>query len=64
MIDQLQQMLHKKVDVTYEGLHYRGVLIWVGEDDISLQTDTDWVTLPMSRISDVQEVGVGSERFR
>ena len=64
MVDRLQQMLNKKVDVMYEGLRYRGVLVWAGEDDLSLQTETDWVTLPMSGISDVQEVGVGPGHFR
>ena len=64
MIDRLQQMLNKKVDVTYEGLRYRGVLVSTGEDDISLQTETDWVTLPMSGISDVQEASGGPGHFR
>jgi len=62
MIDRLQQMLNKKVDVTYEGLRYRGTLVWAGGDDIALQTETDWVTLPMSGISDVQEAGPGRSR--
>jgi hypothetical protein len=56
MMDPLQQLLHKKVEVSYQGICYRGILAFTGEDEIYLQTATDWVTLPMSGISDIREV--------
>ena len=50
--------------MTYEGLRYRGVLVSTGEDDISIQTETNWVTLPMSGISDIQEANGSPGHFR
>jgi len=54
MTDILQQLMHKKVDVIYRGVCYRGVLVGTDEDAIHLQTDMDWVVLPMGEIADVR----------
>lgn len=59
MTDRLQQLLQKKVEVSYRGICYRGILAFTGEDEIYLQTTTDWVTLPMSGIDDIREVSSG-----
>jgi hypothetical protein len=56
MMDSLQKLLHKKVEVSYQGICYYGILAFTGEDEVYLQTTTDWVTLPMSGISDIREV--------
>ena len=55
MQDQLDVLKGQQVEVVYNGLIYRGKLMGATEDEVSLLTDTDWVMLPMTGISDVRK---------
>ena len=42
------------MEVIYNGIVYRGLLIGATEDEVNLQTLTDWVMLPMDGITTVR----------
>jgi hypothetical protein len=54
MIDQLEALKGQQVEVIYNGIVYRGLLIGATENEINLQTLTDWVMLPMEGITTVR----------
>jgi hypothetical protein len=54
MIDQLEALKGQQVEVIYNGIVYRGLLIGATEDEVNLQTLTDWVMLPMDGITTVR----------
>jgi hypothetical protein len=51
--DSLESLKGQLVDVIYNGTVYRGVLTGASEDEVYLQTRTDWVSLPMSDITEL-----------
>lgn len=53
-MDNLQELQGKDVEVTYQGLLYKGKLIGTGMSEIYLQTLTRQVELPMSGITRVR----------
>jgi hypothetical protein len=55
MKNALEILMGQKVDVTYEGIVYRGVLVGASEDEIHLQTVNEWVSLPLDGISAVNK---------
>jgi len=55
MKDELESLKGRQVEVVYNGIVYRGVLMGATEDEINLQTLTDWVMLPMEGISAVRQ---------
>ena len=52
---QIEEMKGKKVEVTYNGLNYRGVLIEVTEDGIDLKGDEGWIVLPMEGVTLIKQ---------
>jgi hypothetical protein len=55
MKDELESLKGQQVEVIYNGVVYRGVLVGATEDEINLQTVTDWVMLPMEGITTVRQ---------
>ncbi|MEW6325481.1 MAG: hypothetical protein AB1515_08870 [Nitrospirota bacterium] len=55
MKDELESLKGQQVEVIYNGIVYRGLLIGATEDEVNLQTLTDWVMLPMSGITTVRQ---------
>ena len=55
MMDELESLKGQKVEVIYEGIVYRGVLIGASEDELHLQTLMEWVSLPLERIASVKK---------
>ena len=55
MIDELESLKGQKVEVVYEGIVYRGVLIGASEEELHLQTRMEWVSLPLERIASVKK---------
>lgn len=55
-MDRLQMLQGKQVEVVYQGIVYRGMLVGASESEVYLQTLNDWVTLPMEDVTDVREV--------
>lgn len=56
-MDLLQSLQGKQVEVVYQGMVYKGVLVAASETEIHLQTLNDWVVLPMAEITEVRAAG-------
>jgi len=54
ILDNIQRLKGQQVEVVYNGATYRGILTGASEDEVYLQTPTDWVSLPMEDISDLR----------
>ncbi len=54
MMDELEALKGKHVELIYNGLVYRGQLVGASEDEVYLKTPMDWVTLPMSGVTTVR----------
>ena len=55
MKDELESLKGQQVEVIYNGITYRGLLVGATEDEVNLQTLTDWVMLPMIGITTVRK---------
>jgi hypothetical protein len=55
MKDQLEALKGQQVEIIYNGIVYRGLLVGATEDEVNLQTLTDWVMLPMEGITTVRK---------
>ncbi|HUJ80181.1 MAG TPA: hypothetical protein VLY45_07700 [Nitrospiria bacterium] len=55
MKDQIEILKGQQVEVIYNGVLYRGRLVGATEDEINLQTGTDWVMLPLEGITTVRQ---------
>jgi hypothetical protein len=53
----IQNMLGKEVEVIANGTTYRGVLIEVSDADVHIRTSMQWVSLPVSSVSEVRLAG-------
>ena len=48
-------LIGKEVDVTADGMLYRGTLIEISESEVFLQGSLGWMQLSMDLISDIRE---------
>ncbi len=55
MMDELESLKGQKVEVIYEGIVYRGVLVGTSNDELYLQTLMEWVSLPLDQIASVKK---------
>jgi hypothetical protein len=55
MKDTLEALKGQQVEVIYNGVVYRGQLMGATENEINLQTGTDWVMLPIDGITTVRQ---------
>jgi hypothetical protein len=55
MKDILENLMGQKVEVTYEGIVYRGILMGTNEDEIFLQTVMEWISLPLEGVALVKK---------
>ena len=55
MKDALEHLIGQKVEVVYEGIVYRGILVGTSDDEIHLQTLMEWVSLPLDQIVSVKK---------
>ena len=53
----IQNMLGKEVEVIANGTTYRGVLIEVSDVEVHIKTYMQWVSLPVSSVSEVRLAG-------
>ena len=49
----IEELKGKEVIVVAQGTEYRGILVEVGVDDITISTPTRWVSIPQSKISKI-----------
>ena len=52
-IDQLHEMTGKRVRVNAGDIVYSGILIEVTEENIELQGDNQWITIPVNNVNSV-----------
>ena len=50
----VQSMLKKEVEVISNGMSYTGVLIEVSDSDVHLQGSLQWISLPLSSVTDIR----------
>lgn len=48
---ELEEMKGKEVEVTYNGVQYRGILVDVTMEEIDLKGDEGWVVLPIDGVT-------------
>jgi hypothetical protein len=53
----IQNMLGKEVEVIANGMRYTGVLIEVSDIEVNLKGPAQWITLPISSVSEVRLKG-------
>ncbi len=54
MPDELTQLQGREVEITYEGILYRGRLVGVDESELYLMTSAGAVNLPLTSITSVR----------
>ena len=62
----IQSMIGKEVEVIANGMHYTGVLIEVSDVEVHLKGSFQWISLPVSSVSEVKIKGTEArtlERF-
>lgn len=50
----IQSMLRKEVEVIANGMSYTGVLIEVSDREVHLKGSMQWISLPMSSVTDIK----------
>ncbi len=55
MRDELESLKGQQVEVVYNGITYKGLLVGASEDEVDLQTREQWVSLPMEGITSVRK---------
>jgi hypothetical protein len=55
MQDELELLKGQQVEVMYNGLLYRGCLVGASEETIDLQTQEQWIALPIEGITSVRK---------
>lgn len=55
MRDELETLKGQQVEVVYNGITYKGLLVGASEDEVDLQTREQWVSLPMEGITSVRK---------
>ncbi len=48
------QLVGRKVEVRANDVTYRGILVEMGPDEIHLESEAGWITLPMSQVTAVE----------
>jgi hypothetical protein len=54
LMDELEKLKGRQVEIVYNGILYRGTLVGADEDEVNLKTTTSWLALPMVGISTVR----------
>ena len=55
MLDELETLKGQQVEIIYNGLAYKGLLIGASEETVDLQTREQWIALPMEGITSVKK---------
>ncbi len=53
----MEYLIGKKVEVQTTETLYRGTLIEISGQEIHLQAETGWITIPIDKVVDVREAG-------
>jgi hypothetical protein len=55
MRDELENLKGQQVEIVYNGLVYKGLLIGASEETIDLQTREQWIALPIDGITSLKK---------
>jgi hypothetical protein len=55
MRDELETLKGQQVEIIYNGLIYKGLLVGASEETVDLQTQEQWIALPMEGITSVKK---------
>ncbi len=55
MRDELEMFKGQQVEIIYNGLVYKGLLVGASEETVDLQTREQWIALPMEGITSVKK---------
>ena len=50
----IQDMIGKEVEVTANGISYRGELVEITDNEVNLKTLMQWISLPISSVNTIQ----------
>jgi hypothetical protein len=53
----IQAMIGKEVEVTANGISYRGELVEITDNEVNLKTLMQWISLPTSTVNTIRIVG-------
>lgn len=53
----MHELMGKDVEVTTVETVYRGILMEVGEKEISIQSQFGWLTIPIEKVADIKAAG-------
>ncbi len=56
MLNHLQTLKGKEVEVDFHGTRYTGILTDVSEDEIFLKSGDNWLALPMYEVGDIRPI--------
>ncbi len=62
MMNQIISLKNKKVVVLANGIHYKGILMEVTEDTVTLRTETGWVSVPVEAVRGIDEEGAAAKK--
>jgi|Deesub1362A_J573_1020465.scaffolds.fasta_scaffold17572_2 hypothetical protein len=51
----IENLTGKEVVVIANGITYRGILVEVGEQEVYLQAESGWITIPTEHVVDIRE---------
>ncbi len=54
MLNELQILKGKEVEVDFHGTLYKGTLLDVSENEVFLMSDGNWLALPMYEVCDIR----------
>ncbi|MBI3598680.1 MAG: hypothetical protein HY201_04450 [Nitrospirae bacterium] len=54
MLNRLQTLKGKEVEVDFHGTLHKGILTDVSEDEVFLKSGDNWLALPLYEVSDIR----------
>jgi hypothetical protein len=52
----LQDLIHREVEIITPETTYRGTLMGVEDEELHLQSESQWLVIPLERVIDVRAV--------
>lgn len=52
----MQGLAGKEVEVKADNIIYKGVLVEIGETEIYLRSDSEWIVIPVDKVADIKAV--------
>ncbi len=59
----LKRFIRKEVEIIAHGILYKGILIEISDQEIHLKTETRWLTIVTSAVTEIREPGKPKEKL-